>query len=57
MYVCGTLAFFFGHAIGVRGDDLKELTVGGILPGAGKANIPLAILDSRASSTRTSGMQ
>ena len=44
MFVCGSLAFF-GQALGIRGRDMKELTVGGFLHDAGKAKIPLAILD------------
>lgn len=44
MFVCGSLAYF-AHAIGVGGIDLKELTLGGFLHDAGKARIPLAILD------------
>lgn len=44
MFVCGSLAYF-SHAIGIRGEDLKELTLGGFLHDAGKAKIPLAILD------------
>ena len=44
MYVCGALAFF-AHAHGLRGQELKELTVGGFLHDAGKAQIPLGILD------------
>jgi HD-GYP domain-containing protein (c-di-GMP phosphodiesterase class II) len=47
MFVCGTIAFFF-HGRGLRGDELKELTMGGFLHDAGKANIPLAILDKPA---------
>ena len=45
MYVCGALAFF-AHAHGLRGQELKELTVGGFLHDAGKAQIPLGILDN-----------
>lgn len=44
MYVCGALAFF-ARAIGIQGQELKELTVGGFLHDAGKSKIPLAILD------------
>lgn len=44
MYVCGALAFF-ARALGIRGEDLKEVTVGGFLHDAGKSMIPLAILD------------
>lgn len=44
MFVCGVLAFF-ARSLGIRGDELKELTVGGFLHDAGKAMIPLAILD------------
>lgn len=44
MFVCGVLAFF-ARSLGIKGDELKELTVGGFLHDAGKAMIPLAILD------------
>lgn len=44
MFVCGALSFF-AYNIGIRGDDLRDLTVGGFLHDAGKARIPLAILD------------
>lgn len=44
MFVCGTLAFF-AHALGIRGDDLRRMTVGGFLHDAGKAQVPLEILD------------
>lgn len=44
MFVCGALAYF-SHAIGVRGEDLKELTVGAFLHDAGKAMVPLEILN------------
>ncbi len=44
MFVCGSLAFF-AHARGLRGDELKQLTMAGFLHDAGKACIPLAILD------------
>lgn len=44
MFVCGTLAYF-AHAIGVRGAQLDELTLGGLLHDIGKCRVPLAILD------------
>jgi putative nucleotidyltransferase with HDIG domain len=44
MFVCGTLAYF-AQAIGIRGADLDQLTIGGLLHDIGKARIPLAILD------------
>lgn len=44
MLVCGALAFF-GHDIGIRGEDLQKITVGTFLHDAGKAQIPLSILD------------
>jgi len=44
MFVCGALAYF-AHEVGVRGDDLKQLTVGGFLHDAGKAMVPLEVLD------------
>jgi len=44
MFVCGTLAFF-AHALGVRGDELRRMTVGGFLHDAGKARVPLEILN------------
>lgn len=47
MFVCGILAFF-AHSLGLRGRELKQLTVGGFLHDAGKAHIPLAILDKPA---------
>lgn len=44
MFVCGVLAHF-ARSLGILGDDLRELTVGGFLHDAGKAKIPLPILD------------
>lgn len=44
MIVCGTLSFF-AHHLGVRGEELNRLTIGGFLHDAGKAQIPLEILD------------
>jgi len=44
MFVCGTLAYF-SHAIGVRGAQLDQLTLGGLLHDIGKCRIPLEILD------------
>ena len=47
MFVCGVLAYF-AKSLGIAGDDLRELTVGGFLHDAGKAKIPLHILDKPA---------
>jgi putative nucleotidyltransferase with HDIG domain len=44
MFVCGTLSYF-AHSLGIRGADLDQLTVGGLLHDIGKARIPLEILD------------
>lgn len=44
MFVCGTLTYF-SHAVGIAGDDLRDLTWGGFLHDAGKARVPLEILD------------
>lgn len=44
MFVCGTLAYF-AHAIGIRGAQLDELTLGGLLHDIGKCRVPLEILD------------
>ncbi len=44
MFVCGSLSYF-AHAIGVRGEELDQLTLGGLLHDIGKARIPLDILD------------
>ena len=44
MFVCGSLSYF-AHAIGIRGDELDQLTLGGLLHDIGKARIPLEILD------------
>ena len=44
MFVCGSLTYF-AHAIGIRGGDLDQLTVGGLLHDVGKALIPTKILD------------
>ncbi len=44
MLVCGALAFF-SHDIGIRGEDLRKITVGTFLHDAGKALIPLTVLD------------
>jgi len=44
MFVCGTLAYF-AQAIGIRGADFDQLTIGGLLHDIGKARIPLEILD------------
>jgi putative nucleotidyltransferase with HDIG domain len=44
MFVCGTLSYF-AHSIGIRGADLDQLTVGGLLHDVGKAKIALGILD------------
>jgi HD-GYP domain-containing protein (c-di-GMP phosphodiesterase class II) len=44
MFVCGSLSHF-ANAIGINGVDLKELTLGGFLHDAGKARVPLEILD------------
>lgn len=44
MFVCGTLSYF-AHAIGIRGPELDDLTLGGLLHDIGKCRIPLEILD------------
>ena len=44
MFVCGALSYF-AHAIGIRGDELDQLTLGGLLHDIGKCRIPLEILD------------
>ena len=44
MFVCGSLSYF-AHAIGIRGEELDQLTLGGLLHDIGKARIPLEILD------------
>ncbi len=44
MLVCGALAFF-SHDLGIRGEDLRKITVGTFLHDAGKALVPVAILD------------
>jgi HD-GYP domain-containing protein (c-di-GMP phosphodiesterase class II) len=44
MFVCGTLAYF-AHAIGIRGEQLDQLTLGGLLHDIGKCRVPLEILD------------
>jgi HD-GYP domain-containing protein (c-di-GMP phosphodiesterase class II) len=48
MLVCGALAFF-SHDIGIRGEDLRKITVGTFLHDAGKALIPLTVLDKPGS--------
>ena len=47
MFVCGTLAYFAG-AIGIRGIDIAQLTIGGLLHDIGKMQIPLELLDKAA---------
>ncbi|MCP5367515.1 MAG: HD domain-containing protein [Hyphomicrobiales bacterium] len=44
MMVCGLLVAF-GHHIGIRGEELQRLTVGGMLHDIGKAFVPLELLD------------
>jgi len=44
MFVCGSLTYF-AQAIGIRGDELDQLTLGGLLHDIGKCRIPLEILD------------
>ena len=44
MFVCGTLAYFC-HAMGIAGDELDRLSVGGLLHDIGKSMVPLDILD------------
>lgn len=44
MFVCGAIVHF-GDTIGVKGDDLNLLSLGGMLHDIGKARVPLQILD------------
>ncbi len=44
MFVCGTLTYF-ANAVGIKGNDLQLLTVGGMLHDVGKSQVPVAILD------------
>ena len=44
MFVCGTLTYF-ANAIGIRGDELQLLTVGGLIHDVGKSQVPVAVLD------------
>ncbi|MFT5180330.1 MAG: HD-GYP domain-containing protein (c-di-GMP phosphodiesterase class II) [Alphaproteobacteria bacterium] len=44
MFVCGSLSYF-AHAMGIRGAELDQLTLGGLLHDIGKCRIPLEILD------------
>lgn len=44
MFVCGSLTYF-AHALGVRGAELDQLTLGGLLHDIGKCRIPIEILD------------
>ena len=44
MFVCGSLTYF-AQSMGIRGAELEQLTVGGLLHDIGKSQIPLAILD------------
>lgn len=44
MFVCGSLTYF-AQEIGIRGTDLEQLTVGGLIHDVGKSLIPLEILD------------
>lgn len=44
MFVCGSLTYF-SQAIGIRGTDLEQLTVGGLIHDVGKSLVPLEILD------------
>jgi putative nucleotidyltransferase with HDIG domain len=44
MFVCGTIVYF-GREVGVKGDDLTLLSMGGLLHDIGKARVPLRILD------------
>lgn len=45
--VCGYL-IAFAHLVGIRGGDLQNLTIGGMLHDIGKAEIPIDILDKPA---------
>ncbi|MGB0697369.1 MAG: HD-GYP domain-containing protein [Rhodospirillaceae bacterium] len=42
-----TCLSMFGHAIGLKGDDLLMLTTGGLLHDVGKARIPLEVLNKK----------
>lgn len=44
MFVCGSLTYF-AQAIGIRGAELEQLTVGGLIHDVGKSLVPLEILD------------
>lgn len=44
MMVCGYLVSF-AHLIGVRGDELQMLALGGLVHDIGKAKVPVEILD------------
>ena len=44
MFVCGSLTYF-AHAMGIRGAELDQLALGGLLHDIGKCRIPLEILD------------
>ena len=44
MFVCGSLTYF-AQAIGIRGAELDQLTLGGLLHDIGKCRVPLDILD------------
>ena len=44
MFVCGSLTYF-AHALGIRGAELDQLTLGGLLHDIGKCRIPIEILD------------
>lgn len=44
MFVCGSLSYFT-HAMGIRGAELDQLTLGGLLHDIGKCRVPLEILD------------
>lgn len=43
-----TFLSFFGHAIGIRGDDLHTLAIGGLMHDIGKIDTPLTILNKPA---------
>ena len=44
MFVCGSLTYF-ARSLGIRGTDLEQLTLGGLLHDVGKSRVPLEILD------------
>jgi putative nucleotidyltransferase with HDIG domain len=52
MFVCGPIVHF-AESIGVKGDDLNLLSLGGMLHDIGKARVPLQILDKPGRLTNT----